>query len=217
VGRANRFACWVEVEGKKELAFLPNSGRLQDLLIPGKRVYLAPQTAPFRKTKFDLLLVLLQRMLVSIDARLPLPLLEEAISAQRLEPFRGFYPSQREVALEGGRIDLLLRRGSQPLLVETKSVTLVKEGRALFPDAPTIRGRRHLQTLLHMHYKGIKTAIAFVIQRPDAIVFSPNQGIDPLFALLVKEAKEHGVGVYAFGCQVSAEGITIEREIPVEV
>lgn len=215
IERANRFACWVEIEGKRRSAFLPNSGRLKDLLIPRRTVFLTPNSTPKRKTDYDLLLASFDDVFVSIDARLPPILLAEAIP--QLEPFKGFSILRKEVALGKERIDLLLSCSSEYLFIETKSVTLVRDGIALFPDAPTKRGRRHIEALLQARREGFRTAIAFIVQRPDASLFSPNKIIDPSFANSLKEAKKEGLEVYAFSCQVNSEEIKIEREIPVEI
>ena len=103
------------------------------------------------------------------------------------------------------------------LYLEVKSVTLVEEGVARFPDAPTLRGREHLEELMAVVQGGQRGAIAFVIQRPDALAFSPHHRADPAFAQALGRAKVRGVGVYAFTCQVGLREIAIEREIPVRL
>lgn len=215
--RANRFACWVEVEGRREKAHLANSGRLGGLLTPGRTVYVVEAPSPRRLTRFDLALAELDGMLVSVDARLPGHLVEEGIRAGTLPPFRGFTTVRREVSFGHSRLDFCLGQDGQSYFVEVKSVTLVRQGQALFPDAPTARGSRHLLSLIQAREVGYGAAIVFVAQRPDAIAFSPNDAIDPHFGHTLCRALVRGVRAYAFRCQVSLVEIKIEKEIPVLV
>lgn len=101
--------------------------------------------------------------------------------------------------------------------VETKSVTLVREGAALFPDAPTSRGRRHLMSLIQISRSGGETAVVFVIQRPDARYFSPHREADPAFAETLDQAATVGVQIQAFTCQVSLDEVTIGNEVSVSL
>ena len=171
VKRDNRFRVTVRVEGHLVWAHLPNSGRLRELLVPGRRVLLVPAQAPGRLTSYDLLMVDLDGTLVSFDARLPSRLLYEALRANRLEEFAGYAEVRREVTYGQSRLDLVLEGGPEGgrCFIEAKSVTLVKDGVALFPDAPTQRGRRHLGELARARAEGHRAAVVFVVQRDDAI------------------------------------------------
>jgi sugar fermentation stimulation protein A len=99
--------------------------------------------------------------------------------------------------------------------VEAKSVTLVEEGVALFPDAPTVRGRRHVEELAKIAQTGEGAAIAFIVQRPDATRIVPHVANDPAFAAALVSAARHGVALHGYGCHVSLEEIRIARELPV--
>lgn len=217
IERLNRFCCVVELEGKRLLAHVANSGRMRELLVPGRLVYLVERPSLGRKTPFDLALVALEHGLVSVDARLPSPLFSEAFLAARLQQFGAYATIQREVVWGDSRVDFLLRGDSSQCLVEVKSVTLVKEGRALFPDAPTGRGRRHVANLAQALDQGIMAAVVFVVQRCDAQAFSPNVATDPEFAAALVKAVGAGVGVYAYGCQVSLKEVAICCELPVQL
>jgi sugar fermentation stimulation protein A len=214
--RANRFACWVEREGRREKTHLPNSGRLRELLVPGASVLMAKAAAPHRKTESDMLVVVQGERLVSVDARLPGHLVDEALREGALAPFRGYPRIQREVRFGGSRLDFLLGGEGGACFLEVKSVTLVRGGLALFPDAPTLRGQRHLETLMEARRRGYGAAVAFVVQREDARAFSPNDGTDLAFGSALREAWRRGVGVYAYGCQVGRKEIRIVRELPVQ-
>ncbi|HEX77085.1 MAG TPA: DNA/RNA nuclease SfsA [Dehalococcoidia bacterium] len=213
--RTTRFSTLVELRGQPQLAHLPNSGRLEGCLQPGARVLLAEHQAHRRRTGYDLVMALVGEVLVSVDARLPTALVAEAFSRRALAPFAGYTEMEREVTWGGSRIDLLFSAPARKGLVEVKSVTLVRGGRALFPDAPTLRGRRQLATLVQAQKQGYEAAIIFVVQRPDAFALHPNAPADPYFAQALREAVAQGVVPYAYTCQVSPDEITLTQRIPV--
>jgi sugar fermentation stimulation protein A len=214
VNRDNRFRVTVNVSGRPVWAHLPNSGRLSDLLIPDIRVWLAPASAPYRKTDFDLKLVELDTGLVSVDARLPNPLFAEALAAGQLPMFT-YRDIRPEVPYAHSRLDFRLQGPNEVCWVETKSVTLVTQATALFPDVPTERGSRHLSALQQLRRTGDRAAVVFIIQRGDAGAFSPHGEIDPVFTAHLREAFLNGVEVYAFVCEVTLTQIAISREVPV--
>ena len=100
-------------------------------------------------------------------------------------------------------------------LVEVKSVSLVHDGQALFPDAPTLRGARHMRELRDAVSVGLKASVIFIIQREDAQSFSPNDAMDPKFGVALREAERHGVNVSAYTCRVSRESVTLNRQVSV--
>jgi sugar fermentation stimulation protein A len=153
--------------------------------------------------------------LVSVDARLPNRLLAEALEEERLGPFQGHISFEREVRLGQSRVDFQLQMPSGLIWIEIKSVTLVEHSLALFPDAPTARGTRHVRELIEAVRDGDRAAIIFVIQRPDARRFAPYDAADPGFGEALRGAADSGVDVRAWTCHVSREAIRIAREIPV--
>ncbi len=212
--RENRFRVRVEVEGGVSAAHLPNSGRLEELLIPGREVFLSRETKGKRKTPFDLKLVRVGELLVSVDARLPRFIFQEALERGLVREFAGYRVARSEPQYGKGRLDLLLEGPAGPCFVETKSVTLVRDGVALFPDAPTGRGRRHLLALRELAAGGTEAAVVFIIQREDALAFSPNSSADPAFALAFREALEAGVAAFAYTCSVTERGIELRGRVP---
>lgn len=213
VRRDNRFRATVEVGGQETWAHVPNSGRLAELFTAGRAVWLAPVSAPHRKTGYDLKLVEMSGVLVSADARLPNPLFAEALASGGLPGWDA--PSiEREVSYGHSRLDFRLSGPAGVCWVETKSVTLVQDGVALFPDAPTARGRRHLQTLMEAVQAGDRAAVVFVVQRPDARRFSPHREADPDFATALQQAACAGVAVRAYICHVDRHEIALAHEIP---
>jgi sugar fermentation stimulation protein A len=214
--RDNRFRATVIVDGQEVWAHVPNSGRLTELFTPNRPVWLAPAGAPNRKTAFDLKLAEFDSVLVSVDARLPNPLLEEALNGDRISGL-DYVKVEREITRGDSRLDFRLSGPEGVCWVETKSVTLVEDGVGLFPDAPTSRGRKHVQELIDARQSGDRATVAFVIQRPDAKRFRPHVEADPDLALALRQAAEAGVEVRAFTCNVSMEAIAIADEIPVMI
>lgn len=217
IRRDNRFRVTVEIEGELVAAHLPNSGRLTELLTSDRPCWLAPCPGPQRKTRFDLELVECAGLLVSVDARLPNPLFAEALKAGRLAPFQDCVHFEREVRLGDSRLDFRLSMLDGVCWVEVKSATLVEDGVARFPDAPTARGAQHVRELTVAAGKGERAAVVFVVQRPDARRFAPHDSADPAFGAALREAVSTGVGVYAWACEVNRWAIEIARQIPVDL
>ncbi len=212
--RLNRFTVLVDLHGEPVQAHLPNSGRLRELLTPGRTAYLLKKDEPWRKTKFDMAVVGLGNILVSVNARLPSDLVEEALKEKGLAPFRKYGRFRREVVFGESRLDFKLENSSVCLL-EVKSVTKVSNGVAMFPDAVTARGSRHVRTLLAAKDSGMEAAVAFIVQREDAEKFSPDDETDPRFGDTLRDAVAKGVKAFAFKCKVTLEEIRITEQIPV--
>ena len=217
IRRLNRFAANLEVDGREVMVHLANSGRLGELLVPGYRMLLTPVGGDHRKCPFDLALVDLGFTLCSADARLPNILLAEAIEAGRVAEFQGYSRVRREVTYGDSRLDMLLEGPGQSCFVETKSVTLVEDGLALFPDAPTLRGVKHLNSLIRAKEEGYRAAVVFVIQRSDAKEFSPHDVADPLLGETLRKAVNAGVEAFAYCCTVTQQEILLANRIPIEL
>ncbi|MCE2465395.1 MAG: DNA/RNA nuclease SfsA [Dehalococcoidia bacterium] len=215
IHRLNRFTALVDINGAESLVHVANSGRMRELLVEGRRVYLVPAGGEHRKTAFDLALVDLGHTLASADARLPNKLVHEAQIQGRLECFAGYDGIRLEATYGDSRLDMALSGSSGTCLVEVKSVTLVEGGSGIFPDAPTTRGRKHVLTLADMVKAGYRGAVVFVVQREDADSVSPNDESDPDFGAALRGAIEMGVEAYAFRCSVSTDEVTISSQIPV--
>jgi sugar fermentation stimulation protein A len=217
VERLNRFLALVEVDGRDTPCFLPNPGRMEELLIPGGPVLLKPAENAGRKTAFDLVAVEFKGRLVSVDSRIPNKVMAEALESGTLPEFRGYTGVIPEYSYHTSRFDFLLRGRGRDCLMEVKSCTLVKDGVALFPDAPTERGKRHVKGLIRAKEEGFRSCIVFVVQRDDAALFSPNSETDPAFSKALKEAHEKGVEILAYSCLVDSDGIGLDRSIPIRI
>ena len=217
VRRLNRFAALVRVDGREACVHVRNSGRLRELLTPGRTVLLEPARREERRTRFTLALVRLAHGYVSVDAHLPNTLVEAALREGDAPGCRGARFLRREPAMGRQRADFLAVRGEQHCLVEVKSVTLVVAGVALFPDAPTARGRAHLEHLIAARRRGLGAVVLFVIQRGDALAFAPNRWTDSLFAGALERAARAGVCVRAATCRVTRRGVWLDRCVPVRL
>ena len=192
--RLNRFLALVEVNGQEAGVHVANSGRMRELLVPGYRVLLKPQPGPHRKTGFDLALVELGTTLASADARLPNVLVNEALGRGCLPQFAEYPDILREVTFGESRLDFMLESPAGRCYLETKSVTLVVDGVGLFPDAPTVRGTKHMRSLAKAVDAGHRAAVIFVVQRDDCEAVAPHDKADPVFGAALRESVDAGVG-----------------------
>ena len=214
--RLNRFLVRVERAGRRHLCHLPNPGRLQELLHVGTPVLLQPRPRHGRKTAHDLVAVRKGRVWVSVDTRLPNRAVGEWLAEGMLPEFRAYRKVRPEVPLGESRIDFLLRNGRDCYL-EVKSCTLVEGDDALFPDAPTERGRRHVETLAEAAERGLRASVLFVVQRPDASLFRPREETDPAFAHALRDASMRGVEVYAYRSRFEGGTLVDPRRIQTDL
>lgn len=276
VKRLNRFVVVARTDGGSVIRLhLPNSGRMQELLVPDALGLAAMDGGGPRSTSGTLLVVQYHGRWVSVDARMPNRLFERCVAKDGLAPFRGYEIERAEASWGRGRIDFLLKGsspdshpGSSPdslpefspdspsdipqdsppgipqdplsdiphdpvpgipqdpaldapadllpdLLVETKSCNLVVDGLALFPDAPTKRGTRHLLELAEAVKDGMRAAVVWFVQRDDARRLAAHRDADPAFARAMQEAAANGVELYAYRCHVDPSGVRVIGQIPI--
>ena len=213
--RVNRFLARVEVNGREVGVHVANSGRMKELFVPGWRVLVRPVAGEHRKTKFDLVLVDMGTALASCDSRAPNVLVAEAVANGHLKQFAGYPDMRREVTFGDSRLDLMLEGPQGRCYIEVKSVTLVENGVGLFPDAPTVRGAKHLRTLETVLVAGHRAAVVFVIQRPDASAFATSDPSDPDLADALRSAVAAGVEAYAYNCEVTERIIRLDQRLPI--
>lgn len=220
--RPNRFivlCCLVEQNQVVE-AHLADPGRLKELLLPGARLYLRHSNQPHRKTKWSVVLVEASDglTLVSVQSTLVNQLTALALEKDGLPELGAWNLVRPEYSYDGSRWDFLLENSqAEQLLLEVKSCSLVHDGVAMFPDAVTERGKRHVQELTRLHAEGVfSTAVLFVIQRSDAHIFRPADHIDPAFGQALRAANLEGVQVLVRDTVVSTTGIDWGRALPVK-
>lgn len=215
MARRNRFVGEVELGGVSQLAHVPSSGRMRELLYPGARVYVAG-SGPGAGLKYRILLAENGGRLVSVDSLLPNRLVRRALNSGTLPELAGYGVIKPEASFGQGRFDFLLEGdGRRRCYLEVKSVTLVEDGVALFPDAPSERGARHVEELSAARREGCRAVVLFVIQRTDARLFRPNWDRDPMFGQALSRAAPAGVEVLARGCLVSMREVALDGPVQV--
>ena len=212
LSRPNRFIARVELDGKTETVHVKNTGRCRELLLPGARVILSRAENPARKTRFDLVAVYKGDVLINMDSQAPNAAAAELLG--RLFPGWSVLP---ERTFLHSRFDFCLERNDRRIFVEVKGVTLERDGLALFPDAPTERGRRHLKELGEAVKAGAEAYVLFLVQVKGCRRVSPNAETDPGFAAALREARENGVGILCYYCIVTPDSMTADRPVPVEL
>ena len=227
--RPNRFrvVATLKSTGQEVHAHCADPGRLRELLIPGVTIHVSRADNPARKTAYDLRFVEhpANGQLVSLDSRVPNALVHSALEKGELAPFSGYGQLRREVVAprhtgDGtrSRFDFRLTDAAgQVCWVEVKSATLVEEGVARFPDAPTVRGRRHVLELAKLARAGARAAVIFIIQRPDATHIEPKWETDPDFGAALVDAAAAGVELHAYRCHLTVNTITIAGKVPVQL
>lgn len=216
IRRYQRFLAEVRLnDGRLITAHCPNSGSMMGCNVPGREVLLSPADNPKRKTRYTWELIHLPSTWVGINTLTANRLVAEAAGAKSIPELGPFDKLLREVKLGHSRIDFCLVRGGVSLFLEVKNVTLVEGGTALFPDAPTARGRKHLQELIDAIGSGHRSAMFYVVQREDADRFSPAAHIDPAYAQALHRAHEAGVNIVAYRARVSPEEIYLDTPLPV--
>lgn len=214
--RLNRFVAEVALGGAVERVHVKNTGRCAELLVPGNRVYLEKSDSPGRRTAYDLVAVEKRSggaaKLVNMDSMAPNRMAAEWLAAGGLGPLEEL---RAEVTVGDSRFDFCARQGDVPVAIEVKGCTLESGGVARFPDAPTLRGLKHVRGLTAMAGQGWRCAVLIVIQMKGVEVFMPNWDTQPAFGEALIAAREAGVEIVALDCRV-APGI-VEIDAPVRV
>lgn len=217
--RPNRFIAQVMIGGAEETVHVKNTGRCAELLVAGRRVYLAeaPEHSS-RKTKYDLVAVEKRReglspLLINMDSQLP-----NHAAVEWLKKGTLFSPQaviRQEKFYGDSRFDCYIEDGDRRAFLEVKGVTLEKDGIALFPDAPTERGVKHIRGLMDCVKEGYEAYILFVIQMKGVTAFRPNDAMHPAFGAALREAQAAGVKLLAVDCKVTPDFMCIDQEVPV--
>lgn len=215
--RLTRFSALAKLGEKVVLCFLPNPGRLENLLVSGVEVVLRKVDKGMRKTAYDLVGVYCGGRIVSVDSRVPNKLVFKALKNRDLPEFARYNLIKPEHFYGHTRFDFFLSDEVEPCLLEVKSCTLVRNGVAMFPDAPTKRGTKHLMKLIKAKNEGYRACVLFVIQRPDVKVFKPNDEMDRVFGDTLRQSLKHGVEVYAYSSQFAVDKITLVKKVEVVV
>ena len=208
--RPNRFIAEVEVNGNLEIAHVPNTGRCKELLVENATVWLKPSDNPNRKTKFSLHFVENKGVLVSLYSQQANSIVYDAVVDGKIKELSGYDNHQREKSVDNSRIDIYLENpNGDSCFVEVKGVTLIVDGEARFPDAPTERGAKHLKELIKLKKEGNRCCVFFLIQHPAGEFFRPNWENDPIFSQTLNEAYAEGVEILVYRCDNQLDGINL--------
>ncbi len=220
ISRPNRFIAHVAVNGELCVAHVKNTGRCRELLVPGCTVYLSVSANPARKTKYDVIAVEKRRegnapLLINMDSQIANDVAEEWLRDGKL--FSRDAVIRREVKWGNSRFDFYVEDGPRHAFVEVKGVTLEQGGVAMFPDAPTERGVKHVEELTACIREGYEAYLLFVIQMKEIDILYPNDAMHKAFGDALRTANAKGVNILAVDCNVTADSIVADQPVQVSL
>ena len=210
LARPNRFIAHIEINGKTEICHVKNTGRCKELLTPGATVWCEKSQNPTRKTAFDLICVQKGSRLINMDSQAPNTAVKEWLLRGGLGDIENLKP---ESTFGNSRFDFSFTKNGKPCFLEVKGVTLENDGVCAFPDAPTVRGAKHLQELTELVKEGYSAYVLFVIQMEDVKYLHPNDITDPNFGKALRQAAKAGVQILAIDCKVTPETMILNKPV----
>lgn len=218
INRPNRFIANVLIDGREETVHVRNTGRCREILLPGAKVILEDCSHNTnRKTKFSLIAVWKGDMLVNIDSQVPNAAVFKAIEDKKIKGFDDLTHIKREVVYGKSRFDIYFETKEDKGFIEIKGVTLENNGIAMFPDAPTQRGTKHLLEMIGAVENGYRGIILFLIQMKGPELFRPNWKMDQIFSESVQLAYEKGVEILAYDSMVTNNSISVNEGIKIDI
>ncbi len=218
ISRPNRFIAMVEIDGEVVTTHVKNTGRCKELLVPNCEVWLAESSNLSRKTKYDLICTKKAiedtSLLINLDSQAPNSVAGEWLKGNL---FSSNAIIKREVTYQNSRFDFYAEDEGKKAFLEVKGVTLEEHGVAMFPDAPTERGIKHIRELISAKEQGFDAYILFVIQMKGIHLFTPNIKTHPEFACALKDAKKAGVKIYAVDCNITPESIEADAFVEIKL
>ncbi len=216
--RYKRFLADIQLDdGTVVVAHCTNSGSMKSCLENSAEVYLTPVYDAKRRTKFTWEMIKINGDWIGINTGNPNKLAFEAISAGTIPELSGYLAVKREVQFGDSRFDIFAENDNEKCFIEVKNVTMKEGNYALFPDSVTVRGQKHLKTLMKVKKAGLRAVMLNIIQRSDIELFAPAIEIDPEYAKTLKVAVNAGVEVIAMQAKVTPEKIELVRKLPVEI
>ncbi len=207
IRRPNRFIAEIELNGETVICHVKNTGRCRELLIEGATVILQRASGGNRRTAYDLIAVYKGENLINIDSQAPNKVFYEWVkSGCFTENVTLIRP---ETVYGDSRFDLYAEAGERKIFAEVKGVTLEENGVAMFPDAPTERGLKHLRGLIDAKRNGYEAYAVFVIQMSGCKYFTPNRKTDPEFADAIRKAYNEGVEILCLSCTVTEDSLAV--------
>ena len=219
IKRYKRFLADVETEdGRLLTVHCPNSGSMRGCSTPGSEVMISRSDNPKRKYPHTLEMVKVKAGWVGVNTARTNHLAAEAFAKGVVAEIGTVDHIQREVKTSSRtRLDFLLQKGARRIYVEVKNCTLVENDVAMFPDAVTVRGTKHLLELLSLKQAGFEAVVLFCVQRQDGHSFTAARHIDPEYGDTLSLVHRHGVLVLAYEADVTPSAIEIVGRLPVAV
>jgi len=214
IERPNRFLTKIKINNELFLSHLPDPGRLKELLIPGAQLLVKKENGINRKTRFSTQAVYQKNTLISLNTLIPNKFVSYLLKNKLLTFLTEWEFDKQEVSYGKNRFDFQLKKNNLHMIVEVKSVTLVENKIAKFPDAITARGKKHVEHLSNLNSQNLKTMVLFVIQRPDADSFEPQWERDPKFSNALLKASKNGVCIKAIKMKMTEKTLIYMGEIP---
>jgi len=215
LNRPNRFLAVVIINNVEHMVHVKNTGRCKEILYPGQKVILQYHNENSkRKTKYSLIGVWKEDMLINIDSQVPNSVVYDAIKDNLIPEILSPTLIKREKTFGNSRFDIYYENANSKGFVEVKGVTLEENSIAKFPDAPTLRGTKHILELIQAKESGYNAFIIFLIQMKGPIGFIPNTIMDHDFSSALLLAKSKGVNIKAFDSIVKEDSIAFGNEIP---
>ncbi len=218
IKRYKRFLADIELKnGDVVLAHCTNTGSMKSCIEAGAPVMLTPVNDPKRKTRFTWEMIFINNAWVGINTMNPNRFAYEAVQKNEIPGLEGYTRVKSEVKFGDSRFDLRLEKQDEVCFVEIKNVTM-REGKvALFPDAVSARGLKHLNTLLEVRKSGMRAVMLYIIQRMDVELFKPAAAIDPDYAQTLRYVIDQGVEIIPAQLKVHPEGIDFHRILPYDL
>ncbi len=214
LSRPNRFIAHVNIAGKEEICHVKNTGRCRELLPAGAKVWCAESPSPTRKTRFDLIAVEKGTRLINMDSQAPNAAAKEWLLSGGLGQIEDLRPESRH---GNSRFDFSFTKDGKACFMEVKGVTLEQDGICAFPDAPTLRGAKHMRELTRLAKESYGAYVLFVIQMSDVSYLHPNDTADPAFGRALREAAAGGVQIMAMDCAITHDSMTIRNPVDIRL
>lgn len=215
LSRPNRFIANVEIDGKTEVCHVKNTGRCKELLVEGCTVWLEHSDSESRKTAFDLVAVEKGDRLINMDSQAPNKAVGEWLREKM--PFGEGFSVYPEKKYGNSRFDFYLESQDRKIFMEVKGCTLEKDGVVLFPDAPTLRGVKHIEELSHCLDEGYEAYIMILVQMSYVKYFTPNYDTHPEFGEALEKASRKGVKILCYDCDVTPDSLTVGKPVKVKL
>jgi sugar fermentation stimulation protein A len=215
INRPNRFIANIEIDGKNEICHVKNTGRCKELLTDNATVFVEEFDSSTRKTKYDLISVYKGERLINMDSQVPNKVFHEWVKNSGL--FENITMIKPEYKYGNSRFDFYIETIDKKIFVEVKGVTLEENDVAMFPDAPTLRGLKHINELINSVEDGFEAYVVFIIQMKDITYFTPNNKTHREFCEALVLAKSKGVNILALDCEVTENSIKARSFVEVRL